>query len=286
MFNLNSILKLRLSHKRDADRCPHASKFKLKLQGQHHVHSCNLNGVHTEAKKEAFEFARLFDSDTLTVIVGDEQRKFNIHLGAVCSVSTYFKKLISSNMKEAQEKVLTLNDEVDDADAFDMFVQYCYLKSYIVDEELYLDSLYLHARVYVLAERLGCIDLKTLALKRATELCYGSRNENLKTGEILRNLTQKILTVYTHTYDSNMGKLPFTKNEEADEESKETVRRDGFRLLLASFAAPHLSQLRKDGIFLDANNLCPNFAADLLIFVTSGAKMEVNEDGSLKCPSL
>ncbi|KAF3281835.1 hypothetical protein TWF132_011057 [Orbilia oligospora] len=263
MFNLNSILKLRLSHKRDADRCPHASKFKLKLQGQHHVHSCNLNGVYTEAKKEAFEFARLFDSDTLTVIVGDEQRKFNIHLGAVCSVSTYFKKLISSNMKEAQEKVLTLNDEVDDADAFDMFVQYCYLKSYIVDEELYLDSLYLHARVYVLAERLGCIDLKTLALKHATELCYGSRNENLKTGEILRNLTQTILTVYTHTYDSNTGKLPFTKNEEADEESKGT-----------------------DGIFLDANNLCPNFAADLLLFVTSGAKMEVNEDGSLKCPSL
>ncbi|KAK6502490.1 hypothetical protein TWF506_003071 [Arthrobotrys conoides] len=87
-------------------------------------------------------------------------------------------------MKEAQEKVLTLNDEVDDADAFDMFVQYCYLKSYIVDEELYLDSLYLHARVYVLPERLGCIDLKTLALKRATELCYRSCNENLKTGEI------------------------------------------------------------------------------------------------------
>ncbi|KAK6497258.1 hypothetical protein TWF506_004731 [Arthrobotrys conoides] len=250
------------------------------------AHSCNLNGVYTEAKKEAFGFARLFDSDTLTVIVGDEQRKFNIHLGAVCSVSTYFKKLISSNMKEAQEKVLTLNDEVDDADAFDMFVQYCYLKSYVVDEEVYLDSLNLHARVYVLAERLGCIDLKALALKRATELCYGSRNENLKTGEMLRNLAQTILTVYTHTYDSNTGKLPFTKKEEADEQSKETVRRDGFRLLLASFAAPHLSQLRKDKIFLDANNLCPNFAADLLLFVTSGAKMEVNEDGSLKCPSL
>ncbi|KAK6495142.1 hypothetical protein TWF481_003170 [Arthrobotrys musiformis] len=192
--------------------------------------------------------------------------------------------MISSEMKEAQERLLVLDDEVDDTHAFEMFIQYCYLKSYIFDESVYLDSLYIHAKVYVLAERLGCTDLKNLALKRATEFCFKSLNDSARTSEMLRNLGQTITTVYNHTYDANAGKTPLTEKR-VDGKSEETVKRDGFRMLLASFAAPHLLDLRKDEIFLEANNDCPSFAADLLLFSVAGAKMQVNEDGSLKYPA-
>ena len=66
--------------------------------------------------------------------------------------------------KEMEENTVTMDSEVDHEDAFNMFVEFLYKSSYSPPEGYDISAkAILHARVYVLAERLCMNDLKETA---------------------------------------------------------------------------------------------------------------------------
>jgi hypothetical protein len=79
--------------------------------------------------------------------------------------------------KEVDQNTVVLDSAVDHEDAFNMFVEFLYMASYIPPEELDLAArCILHARVYVLAERLCMNDLKEMAfaqMKASLAESYG-----------------------------------------------------------------------------------------------------------------
>ena len=71
--------------------------------------------------------------------------------------------------KEAEENAVTLDSEVDHEDAFNMFVEFLYTSSYLPPEGYDIAAkAILHARVYVLAERLCMQDVKEMAFVQMT----------------------------------------------------------------------------------------------------------------------
>ena len=71
-------------------------------------------------------------SRTITIIVGTgaEQKTFDVHEQLLTENSEYFKSAMQSNLAEAQSRLFRLDE--DDADAFQLFVEYLYN---IVEEE-------------------------------------------------------------------------------------------------------------------------------------------------------
>ncbi|KAF3932349.1 hypothetical protein ABW20_dc0104550 [Dactylellina cionopaga] len=266
-------------------------------------------------KKNILAFSNLFGGDIFTVFVGEDAKRFNVHTAAI-ECSEYFRGLAASNMKETHEKTVHLNSEVDNADAFDAFVQYCYFQDYISDEDRG-DTLAHHARVYSLAERLSCLGLKELALQKATLLCNAPYSS--KPDELLIAVPAAVAMIYEHSYDAWGGKIPETAIEDLDDAqgepsgAKETAirevnkgpkkkkkkaasttqttkatiipaprERDGFRLLLARFASVYLSELRKNESFIATHHAFPDFATDIMLLATSAGEMELDQDGQLK----
>jgi hypothetical protein len=109
-----------------------------------------------------------FISPTFCIRVGPAKTEYHLHKEILISKSLYFKNLLSSTFKGVEEAsgVLTLDSHVDTDDAFQMFVEYIYLSDYDPPSPDRDGKCLLHARVYVLAERLCMEDLKSLALKR------------------------------------------------------------------------------------------------------------------------
>ncbi|KAK6341431.1 hypothetical protein TWF696_008506 [Orbilia brochopaga] len=217
------------------------------------------------------------DSELLTVLVGAEQKRYNVHIDALCASSTYFRCLISSGLKEVKEQLVHLNSEVDDAVAFEAFIQFCYFSGYWAKESLnrHHGTLHFHAKVYVLAERLGCVELKTMALDKATDLCSDLTNvANEKLQKCLEKslclFGETVRIVYANTYDPHAGKLPTVAQEASGSstpDDTQQITRNGFRLLLANFAASHLPELKKSEGFMETHLDCPEFGTDLILFL-------------------
>lgn len=55
-----------------------------------------------------------------------------MHCGALKAISPYFAQLFSSQMSEATNERVELTTEVDDEEAFSMFIQYLYCRDYCV----------------------------------------------------------------------------------------------------------------------------------------------------------
>nr|POE99364.1 hypothetical protein CFP56_52757 [Quercus suber] len=65
-----------------------------------------------------------FGSDVVTLVVGEEERKFVVHKDLLCEHSAFFKAALSEPWKEGQENTVTL--PTDDADIFDLYAHWIY----------------------------------------------------------------------------------------------------------------------------------------------------------------
>ncbi|KAK6349770.1 hypothetical protein TWF696_006046 [Orbilia brochopaga] len=225
-------------------------------------------------------FPSLFGSETFSVAVGREHKKFTVHIDTVCAVSGYFKETLSPSVKvpsESKETVI-LDGGVDNVDAFEMFLQYCYLNTYLDSKYGKTNLLLLHARVYALAEKLKCSPLKSLALRKVTDWYHGY---SMGTGsstfrDIFPDILEAISIVYTYTVDTGSGFLPTTVSDVSDVKEADALR-DRFRLLLAHLAAANLVNLRTESRFIDIHHSFPDFNTDMLLFMNNGPKGLMDE---------
>lgn len=61
---------------------------------------------------------------TVTIFVGSEKTRFEVHQDQLCEASKFFKAAFTSQYKESSEKTIDLPE--DDIDTFDLFVQWLY----------------------------------------------------------------------------------------------------------------------------------------------------------------
>ncbi|RVD90213.1 uncharacterized protein DFL_001188 [Arthrobotrys flagrans] len=226
-------------------------------------------------KLSARKFPSIFDSETITILVGCEYKNFTIHVDTICTASASFKEFFSNRTENDEKKPVILDGEVDNVDAFEMFVEYCYLDTYFDSKYSESHLLLLHARVYALAEKLKCFSLKDLALRKATDWCYGHSmqkgNVNSKFQDIHPDILDAIRIIYTYTIDLNSGHLPSSVSK-ADDCEETAIVRDGFRLLLAHLAAVYLVDLRMANTFVEMHHAFPDFNTDMLLFMNDGSK--------------
>ncbi|KAK6498202.1 hypothetical protein TWF506_004441 [Arthrobotrys conoides] len=263
-------------------------------------------------KNDVLAFTKFFDSDTLSVFVGEEAKRFEVHIAAF-QCSEFFKRLMTSDMIESRQKKAYLRSEIDTPGAFEKFVQFCYLQDYTCDKDG-PDALMQHAAVYVLADRLICPALKKLAFKKAKKLCDLSRSG--KPEVLLPAIPGAVELIYENTYDSYNTRLlepqdgSSTQDEEAADGLSGSTRggaadngepgrkgpqnpaeeplvvppkdrnRDDFRVILCHFAAFFITRLREDEEFIAVHYDVPDFATDLLFLATAGKQPEPDSEGS------
>ncbi|KAK6501428.1 hypothetical protein TWF481_009266 [Arthrobotrys musiformis] len=244
-----------------------------------------MPGVDTSARNEIEKLPRYCASEILTVSVGEHKRKYRVHLDAFRNASAWFERETLPKAKDSPQ-IVALSGKLDDIEAFEMFIQFTYIKNYIVPTKKVLDQLFVHAKVYVLAERLGCPDLKALALKRATKYCLASFETVSRYNGVLCSLPRAISTIYSCTSDPNSGKFPGQQGNDANGNPQGYVTRDGFRMLLAKISSCYLGELKKQHEFLQVHTNCSDFSTDLLLFLDSGKKMEVDKGGNLVYPPI
>ncbi|KAF3208481.1 hypothetical protein TWF192_001793 [Orbilia oligospora] len=232
-------------------------------------HSCDLgetqpqsDNVNLKSKDHAITLQGAMNSDFFSIIVGPEKKEFNIHTKALCAASIYFNNIVNSGMAESHDKTVTLDEGID-AETFALFAQYCYMQDYSYEDKDHPEPLYLHAKVYILAERLQCMGLKTTALHKASYRCFTSTPSANS-----EKMTETILIIYNHTHDVNTGRFPASPKEKWPD--CDGVVRDGFRILLAKYWATHLVELRKQEAVALTYQECPEFMADLILFVNPG----------------
>ncbi|KAF3112881.1 hypothetical protein TWF569_000544 [Orbilia oligospora] len=248
------------------------------------VHSCEILEIDVNARNEIERLPRHCASGILVVFVGENKRKYRVHLDAFRGASPFFERETLQKSKDSHIQNITLTEKVDDPEAFEMFIQFAYIKNYIVPNKRALDQLFIHAKVYVLAERLECTDLKALAVKRATRYCLGSFNTASRYNGVIASLPRAISTIYSFTVDPNSGRPPGRKGGETEGSLVEYIIRDPFRLLLAKISSCHLAELKTKQDFLRIHSTRSDFATDLLLFLGSGEKMQVDKNGNMVYP--
>ncbi|EPS42145.1 hypothetical protein H072_3951 [Dactylellina haptotyla CBS 200.50] len=223
------------------------------------------------------EFERLLSSDTFRIVVEGEAKEakcFNVHTSAL-NCSGYFRRLISSTMKETLENLVVLDSDVDDPNTFEMFIQYCCFRNYACDD-IYPDIIVSHAKVYTLAERLDCLPLKDLSLRKVTSF-LDSRNIN-SDEKFSVALSTAVKVIYENTYEAPGNT---TQSASVNQETK-FASTDKFRLLLAHVAAAHLLRLRQHLTFIQTHCSYPEFANHLIQLVQKGEDMEMDGEFKLK----
>ncbi|KAF3916594.1 hypothetical protein ABW20_dc0103325 [Dactylellina cionopaga] len=106
-------------------------------------------------------------------------------------------------MKEGREKSVLLDSEVDHKEAFEMFVQYCYIQDYFCGDNP-ARALVCHARVYVLAEKIDFLPLKKLAFKKANIVVSKAYSDG--PDDIFAALPTAIALIYQYTHDAQVVK--------------------------------------------------------------------------------
>ncbi|KAK6526447.1 hypothetical protein TWF694_005033 [Orbilia ellipsospora] len=183
-----------------------------------------------------------FSSETVSMTISPQQKRFHVHVDAICAASVYFKKILFSGESRLECKSITLNDEVCHEEAFGMFLEYCYFGCYFENQDSESHPLVLHSRVYALAEKLECAPLKELALKKATSWCHGNHQTDKLNG-VFPHILDAIHIIYSYTDDQNSGLLPITTANDSD---AATATRDGFHMLLFLDDGSKLSAKNKD----------------------------------------
>ncbi|KAF3929976.1 hypothetical protein AA313_de0207406 [Arthrobotrys entomopaga] len=230
---------------------------------------------------------RFCESNVFTIEVG--KKTYYAHKEAISSASAVLKKQVNSEMKEGTTKTIKLDDFADDSLAFGLFLQYSYFGGYGYDENLKDDALAVHASVYVLSEKIEALGLKELAFKKATSLCALSQSTDDTSSGLIKvlqfALPEAVGIIYNGTYDSNTGRAPsyfYEFGYSAGTTIKNSaIARDGFRILLAKFAAAYIKDLRRSESFMAVLETYPAFASDVLLFTGLGSKITTDADGNL-----
>ncbi|KAK6518141.1 hypothetical protein TWF506_005302 [Arthrobotrys conoides] len=257
------------------------SELKSAFRCRNLAHSCEILEIDMSARNEIEKLPRHCASEILVVFVGEHKRKYRVHLDAFRGASRFFEKETLPKSKDSHLQSIALTEKVDDPEAFEMFIQFAYIKNYIVPNKRALDQLFVHAKVYVLAERLGCQELKALAVKRATRYCLGSFDTASRYNGVITSLPRAISTIYSFTDDQNSGKPPGRKRGDPEGHLAEYIIRDAFRLLLAKISSCYLVELKTKQDFLRIHSSRSDFATDLLLFLGSGEKMQVDKNGGM-----
>ncbi|KAK6518142.1 hypothetical protein TWF506_005303 [Arthrobotrys conoides] len=231
-------------------------------------------------------FAQFCVSEVYTIKIGEEKQYF-IHSEALRQTSPVMKKHIELEMKEKNSKTIEFKDIVDNDIAFTLFIQFSYFGTYGYDDREKEDALHVHALVYVFAEKFEVLELKSLALKKATLLCSKAITDKSATSliKVLQFiLPETVPIIYNSTYDPNTGKYPSTMTEAAEGGviSIPTTSRDGFRMLLAKFAAHNIDSLRRNESFMSVLQEQPAFSADVLLFTGASTGFKTDGKGSLE----
>ncbi|KAK6334468.1 hypothetical protein TWF730_003682 [Orbilia blumenaviensis] len=243
-----------------------------------------------EIKTETLlKFSRRLNGGTILVYVGEKAEEFELHTSVV-ECSDYFRRLVASEMREGLEGTVKLESEVDTPAAFDKFVQYCYFQEYLCGES-WDNSLVQHAGVYVLAERLGCLGLKSLALRKATQACRVS--DSTKSKIFISSIPAVAEIIYENTYDDSGGQRlrnPKGNNTQTTTKGSEKTTRppgaaeaekrkepkkvsDDFRVLLALYTSTSISKLRQLAPFLSTHRQFPEFARDIMLLASPANKV-------------
>ncbi|KAJ6263091.1 hypothetical protein Dda_1650 [Drechslerella dactyloides] len=237
-------------------------------------------------------FVKLLESDMITIKAGEEKTYF-VHEEPLSRTSAVLKRQVNSQMIEGLTRTITLTDVTDNGLAISLFLQFCYFNSYEYNEGN--RDFLVHASVYVLAEKLEALALKKFALKHALQICVevGGGIVAQDMDSFFATVPEVVAMIYEGTYDKNTGRMPTKAPEVAEEEPHEkdakedvsettTVTRDGFRILLAKFAAAHLEELRVNREFMQALEEHPSFSADLVLFASCGREISIGDDGNLE----
>ncbi|KAF3931336.1 hypothetical protein ABW19_dt0208105 [Dactylella cylindrospora] len=226
-------------------------------------------------------FVNFLGSEAFFVLVGRKMKRFTLHVDPVCSASSYFRESLSLRAENSDIEPLILNEEIYDTEAFEMFVQYCYMAGYFRNPTVGSHMLLLHARVYALAEKLECPPLKELSLKKAIDYCAGSNLEASDANVQVNfpDILDAIRVIYQHTRDVNSGLPPESPNDINNGYNETKEPRDGFRLLLAGLAAAYLPDLQESKEFVAAHNMLPDFNTDMVLFMKNGMKIFADEKG-------
>ena len=245
----------------------------------------------------------------VTVGIKPNEMTFRAHKEPFSKTSRYFDALFNFDSKAEQNNVV-LDSDVDQPDAFSCFIQFAYLKDYCCDENGKAEGLLRHAEVYVLAERLEAMDLKDLALRRATALAVNLskmviNKEKIKTSteRAIRALPEVIRIIYENTpsiqppkRETTTEKTKSKKNDAKTSTSDDAAgsvdiaqtifgsssSQDGFRILISRLAAGCLSILKGSSTFTECLHDLPEFVQDMVINLTPGKVLEMDGYGQLK----
>src|SRR5690606_51163 len=159
----------------------------------------------------------IFLSKTIEVVLSPPKAKnsvsYYLHIDKLRQSADYFSLLFTFQGREVTENKVTLSEPVDDPEAFKYFVQYIYCNDYVIPEGYEPYIALLHAMVYVLAERLQALKLRTLAMKKLREHLNGKGKEPTE-----KVIIKMIKAVYEGTclYDSSYDGKKGTGSEEKE----------------------------------------------------------------------
>ncbi|KAK6341434.1 hypothetical protein TWF696_008509 [Orbilia brochopaga] len=228
--------------------------------------------------------ARFIKSEVVALKV-DGSMTYYVHEEALCNTSKLLTKEIINN--EGTKAIIFDNylNSQGQSVALGSFVQFCYLGDYSAQDVQNVDGLILHARVYILAVAVEAPELQKLALKKATAVCVraGSGTASKNLNKLMSDVITVVHLVYSLTHDLNTGKMPSAIKDEARHKVSRVpiINRDEFRMLLAKFTASHIARVRMKQDFMSAVRKYPAFGCDVFMFVASGEKISVDDQGSL-----
>lgn len=121
-------------------------------------------------------------NDTITVLVGDKEKRFTVHKDVICVKSKFFRAACSKRWREGQEKIVRL-PEVRSASIFQLYMDWTYGNESGLFKETYFDSTTLAASdvvdrligLYLLGDVLDDVKLRNYTLRLMTAVIKGSR---------------------------------------------------------------------------------------------------------------
>ena len=270
--------------------------------------------------------SRRFHSSTFRVVLAAHCKKpYYVHRAVLASASPYFDKLFKFPGVEAQAGSVTLSDPVDSQLAFEAFIEFCYSGDYTTHPtgaataaasaptavtagtkrrctsgagdraaepaEQVTARPWVHAMVYVFAERVCTTALKKLALEKLSETMLGSYvsaggsggagggwkgKKTRTTITSLPNISRIVTVTYRYTVAASGSSCSSFSGGGGGGGSGGSGGggggiREPLRMLVARFCASCLEQLRLEPEFMRLVRDWPEFEADLFLEVSNGA---------------
>ena len=140
----------------------------------------------------------------VTLLVGEKETPFNVHMDLLCKASPFFKSAFMGvgDFQETSTKSMKLPE--DDPATMDRLIQWIYFGCYSVDSEIETNSAdqleeVLHASLmqlstlYVVADKYGIIELQNHALGRLFDLGIQGKVELTRNKDLIRYIYENTI---------------------------------------------------------------------------------------------